>query len=138
MYPHTPCPKGGHKPPPRSHTRPQTFLPRSADALFTRAGVVKPGAAGSLGHAPAAAGAGAAGGGRTTKSPGGGEASSKVRRCTIKRIHVEIHRVLSEAASFREFKIALSACVRGGGGGGRGEGTRIRTKMSVVLQFHRW
>eukprot|EP00903_Cladosiphon_okamuranus_P008297 g7983.t1 len=100
----------------------------SADALFTRAGVVKPGAAGSLGHAAAAGvgAGGASGDGRSTKRPSGAEVSSKVRRCSIKRIHVEIHRVLGEAASFREFKIALSACVRsgdgGGGGGGRGGG----------------
>lgn len=42
--------------------------------------------------------------------------SGNVRKCTIRRIHVEIHRVLGgEAASLREFDIAMSACLHGQG-----------------------
>ncbi|CAM9180185.1 unnamed protein product, partial [Pylaiella littoralis] len=95
----------------------------SADGLFVRAGVVKTGAGGSLGPAPPSSGnANRAGGGGHGHNGKAGEKEPKVRRCTVKRIHAEIHRVLGDVASFRELKVALSACVRGGGGGGGGRG----------------
>ena len=113
------------------HTSPNPRISCSADALFTRAGIVKPGAAGSLGHAAAPAGTGDISGRSSSRRTGpgggggggGGGEASRVRRCTIKRIHVETHRVLGEAASFREFRIALSTCVRGGGGGNNSAGS---------------
>ncbi|CAM9963047.1 unnamed protein product [Ectocarpus sp. 8 AP-2014] len=84
----------------------------SADGLFTRAGVVKAGAGGSLGAVP------------SNHNNDNGKCVSAARRCSTKRIHVEINRVLGEVASYREFKNALWACVRGGergdGAGGSG------------------
>ncbi|CAN0150035.1 unnamed protein product, partial [Scytosiphon promiscuus] len=75
----------------------------SADGLFTRAGVVKEGDGGGLGSAPI--------------SNSKNATAPTARRCTVKRIHVEIHRVLGDVASFREFKIALVACARSRGRG---------------------
>lgn len=41
------------------------------------------------------------------------------RRCTIKRLHVELHRVFGEELiSMRELKIALWACIHGNKGMG--------------------
>jgi len=111
-------------------------LAGSADGLFTRAGVVKPRVVASFGGGGGggrkkAGGGGGGGGHHRSKSNGkradgvggggneaGAPAKTAVRRCTVKRIHVEIHRVLGEVASYREFRTALSACVRGGGGRG--------------------
>lgn len=44
-------------------------------------------------------------------------------RCTIKRVHAEIQRVLGgDVASYKEFCTALKACLKGGQN--RGEGHR--------------
>lgn len=45
----------------------------------------------------------------------------ETRRCTIKRVHAEIQRVLvGDVASYKQFCMALKACLRGGWN--RGEG----------------
>ncbi|CAM9411068.1 unnamed protein product [Ectocarpus fasciculatus] len=90
----------------------------SADGLFTRAGVVKAGARSSIGSAPSS---------YNDDNRQAGKGVSAARRCSTKRIHVEINRVLGEVASYREFKSALWACVRGNE---RGEHNNFRGVIS--------
>lgn len=95
-------PSGLRLPAPTSSSLDLLPLIFSADGLFIRAGVNK----------------------GTQSSRVGGTASAETR-CTIKRIHVELHRVLGgEVSSLKEFKSALSACVRDGGEG-RGRGCAL-------------
>lgn len=98
-------PRASTYPPLSSPSLDLLSLTVSADGLFIRADVGKGLQSNASTH------------GRTVEGTGSAET-----RCTIKRIHVELHRVLGgEVVSLVEFKSALSACVRGGGeerGGG--------------------